>query len=151
MVELIFGVGQVELAHVFDALHPLLLLLGNVVVGVVQVAQNLLVACFERLVFLVEVVQDITYAQTYAGSFVAVSRANALASGANLVLALCCLVGTIEHTVGRQNEVGAAADVQTLGQFIAGSFEFVGLGHKEVGGYHAAVANDIDFALVENA
>ena len=108
-------------------------------------------ACLECLVFLFKIFQDVAHAETYALCLVAVGGAYALAGGAHLVLSLGGLVGTVEHTVGGQDEMGAAADVQAVGQRITGGFEFFGLGHEEVGGNDAAVADDVDFPFVEDA
>ena len=45
-----------EAAHVLNAFHPLLLFLGNVVVGIVEVFKNLLVACLQFGILLLKVV-----------------------------------------------------------------------------------------------
>ena len=95
--------------------------------------------------------QNIAYTQTYASSFVAVSGTDAFTRGTNLVLAFGSLVGTVEHAVRGQNQVSTTADVQTFGEFVTGSFQFVSLSHKEVGSNDATITNDIDFTLVENA
>ena len=50
-----------------------------------------------------------------------------------------------------QDEVGAAADVQALSERVAGILQFASLGHEEVGGNDAAVANDVDFTLVKDS
>ena len=151
LVDFKLGVAQGELAHVAYALHPLSLLLGDVVVGEVEVAQDLLVACLECLVLLLEVVLDVANAQTDTAGLVAICGANALTGGANLVLALGGLVGAVEHTVCGQDEVCAAADVQTALEVVAGAFQFHGLGHEEVGGNDTTVADDVQLALVEDA
>ena len=151
LVQLHLGVRQVKLAHVVHAFEPHLLLLRNVVVSVVQVAQNLLVARFQGLIFGVEVVQDVAYPQSHAGSLVAVGGANAFARGAHLVLAFGGLIGAVQHTVCGQNEVCPLADVQAFGEFVASGLQFVRLGHEEVGSNHAAVTYDVDFLLVEDA
>ena len=49
-----------------------------------------------------------------------------------------------------QDEVGAAADVQTALQIVASLLQFHGLCHEQVGSDDAAVADDVQFALVED-
>lgn len=150
-VDFDFGVGEVELTHIVHTLEPLLFFLGDVVVGEVEILQNLFVACLECSVFGFESVEDVTHAQTYTCSLVAIGRANALTRGAHLVLALGGLVGAVEHTMGGENQMGALADVQTLGQLIASCLQLVGFCHEEVGGNHATIADDVHLALVEDA
>lgn len=53
--------------------------------------------------------------------------------------------------MGRQNEVSTTTDVETLCELIACSFEFLGFSHEKIWGYHATIADDIDFLLVKNA
>ena len=151
LVDFYLGVGEVELAHVLYAFHPELLFLGDVVVGVVEVCENLLVTLFECLVFLLEVFEYVAYAQAYAAGFVAVGGADAFACGAYFVFAFGGFVGAVEDAVGGEYEVGAPADVETVFDLIACAFEFTGFGHEEVGGYDAAVADDVELALVEDA
>ena len=115
-VDLVLRVGKAEAAHVVHTLHPAALVVGDVVVGEAEVFQNLFVAGFEGTVFFFEAVEDVAHAEADAGGLVAVSRADAFAGGANLALALGGLIGTVEHAVGGQDEVGALADVQACGR-----------------------------------
>ena len=64
-------------------------------------------------VFLGDVLENITYTQTITADFVGIGRADALAGGAHLVLALLGLIGSIEHTMGRHDEMGLLRDMQT--------------------------------------
>ena len=150
-VDFCLGVREFEAAHVFHALHPQFFFFRDVVIRIMQVAENLFVTRFERTVFLFKVLFDVADTQAHAGGLVAVSRTDALARGAYLVLALGGLVGAVEHAVGRQNEMGAAADVEARGDVVAGGFEFAGFCHEEVGRDDAAVAYDVRFAFIEDA
>ena len=150
-VEFYFGIGEVELTHVVHAFEPLLLLFGNVVVRVVEVAQNLFVAGFQSFVFGFEAIEDVAHTKAHAGCFVAVSRTDALSCRTHLVLALGSFVSAVEHTMGRKNKMGALADVKALRKLVAGSFELVSLSHEKVGRNDAAVADDVYLSLVENA
>ena len=151
LAELYLGVCEGELAHVVDTLHPKLLLGRDVVVGIVEVAQHLFVTCLQRGIFLLEVLEDVAYAQARTAGLLAVGRPDAFARGAHLVLALGGLVGTVEHAVGGQDEVCATADVQPLPEVVAGGFQLAGFLHEEVGRDDAAVANDVELALVEDS
>ena len=104
----------------------------------------------QRLVLFQEVTLDVTYAQTCAACLVAVCGANALARSTNLVLAFGCLVCTIQNAVRGQDEVCAAADVQTALQVISCILQLFGFGHKQVGRNYAAVSDDIQLAFVKN-
>ena len=106
-------------------------------------------AGFERLVFGLKTVQDISHTQSHTGCLVAIGGADTFTGGAYLVLAFGGLIGTVEHTMGGQYKMGAPADMQTFGKGITGLFELAGLNHKKVGGNHTAVADDIDLALIE--
>ena len=77
--------------------------------------------------------------------------ADALARGAHFVLALGSFVGAVEDAVCGQDQVSAGADVQAAFEVVAGSFQFAGLLHEKVGGDDAAVADDVQLALVEDA
>ena len=149
-VDFVLRVAQLEFLHILDALHPLALLVCDVVVRKVEVAQDLLVAGLEGCVLGVEIVENIAHAQADACCLVAIRRADALARSANLGLSLGGLVGAVEHAVGGQDEVGAAADVQAVGELVARSLQFARFGHEEVGRNDAAVADNIDFAFVED-
>ena len=116
-----------------------------------EVFQNLHVPRFQCFIFLGEVIQDISYAQSCTACFLAICGADALSCGAHFVLAFSCFIGTVKHTVGGQDEVSTLADVKSALEVIAGRFQFVGFCRKQVGRYHASIANDIQFALVEDS
>ena len=75
-----------ELAQVVNALEPLTLHLLDVVFKV-EGFQNGFVTGFMSRIFLLEVVEDVAYAQTVSGNLVSIGRADALACSAYLVLA----------------------------------------------------------------
>ena len=104
----------------------------------------------QRLVLFQEVTLDVTYAQTCAACLVAVCGANALARSTNLVLAFGCLVCTIQNAVRGQDEVCAAADVQTVLQVIAGTLQFLCFCHEQVRCNNASVTDDVQLSFVKN-
>ena len=116
-----------------------------------EVAQDLQMSGFEGFVFGLKIMLDIAHAQPYASRFVAISRADAFARRTHFVFAFGGFVGAVEHTVGGQDEVGAATDVQAVGDGVAGRLQFLRFAHEEVGRNDAAVADDIDFIFVEDA
>ena len=151
LVYLNLCVGELEAAHILYACHPLLLLLGDVVVGIVQVSENLLVTCLQLGILLLKILKDVAHAQTDAACLVAVSRTDALACRAHLSLALCCLVCTVEHTVSRQDEMRTLGNVQAVLQRVAGVFKLFCLKHEKIGSYHASVSDDVYLVFCKNA
>ena len=93
-----------ELAQVLDTLQPFLLYLRDIIVEVERL-QDSLVASLCSSILLREILEDITNTQTRATNLVGISRTNALTGGAHLILTLLSLIGCIEHTVGRHDEV----------------------------------------------
>ena len=99
-VNLYLRISELELAHIFYAFEPEAFLIGDIIVCIMEVAQDLFVPGFQRGVFLGEVVADITYAQACTAGLLAVSGAYALACSTDLVLAFSRFVGSVEHAVG---------------------------------------------------
>ena len=102
-------------------------------------------------ILLFEVVEDVTYAQTVAAHLVSIGRANALTGGAYLVLALLCLVGSVEYAVGGHDEMCLLRNVQALTQLMAAGLQCLCLLHEEVGGEHDAIADNVYLATLEDA
>ena len=69
---------------------------------------HLYMALFSRSIFLLEAVEEVAHAQSIAAHLVGVGRTDALARGAYLRLAFRRLVGFVEQTMGRQDEVRLA-------------------------------------------
>ena len=88
VVDLVFAIDNGELLHVFDALHPLALHVGDVIVGKAQGTQRLLMTSLVSLIFSFEVIEDVTHAQAVAAHLVGIGGTDALTRGANAVLAL---------------------------------------------------------------
>ena len=97
-----------------------------------------------------KVFEDVANSETYACCLVGVSRTNALAGRTYLILTLSSFVSAVEYAVSRQDEVCAATDVNTILEFVACIFEFARLSHKEVGRNHTPIADNVDFAFVED-
>ena len=102
-------------------------------------------------ILLVEAVQNVTHAQTVTAHLVGIRRTDALTRGANLVLTLCSLIGSVQHTVRGHNQVCLLRDVQTRLQLVAARLQGLCLVHEEVRGKDHTVANDVDLATLENA
>ena len=116
-----------------------------------QVAQNLLMTSLQSCIFGFETFHDITHTKARTARFLAVGGADSLAGCAYFVLAFGCFVSAVEHTVGRKDKMSAVADVKTAAQVVTGSLQLAGLIHKEIRGYHAPIANDIQFALIKDS
>ena len=149
LVDFRLSIGEGELTHILYAFHPFLLFFGYVIIGIVQVGQNLFVACFQHLVFLLEVLQDVSHAQTSTAGFLAISGADTLTCSPHLVLSLGCFVCPVQNAMSGQDEVGALADVQTLLQIVTCGFQLLGFSHEKVWSYHTSVANDVEFAFIK--
>ena len=102
-------------------------------------------------ILLLEVVEDIAYAQTIAGNLIGIGGTNALAGGTYLVLALLGLVGGIEQTVGGHDEMGLLGDMQALLQFMATGLERLGFLHEQVGSQYNTITDDIYLTTLEDA
>jgi hypothetical protein len=109
------------------------------------------VACFQNCIFFFKAVEDVTHAQADTCGFVAVCGADALAGGAHFGLTFGGFVGTVQDTVGRQDQVGALADVQTSFQVVSCGLQFLGFGHEQVRSDDATVADDVHFVFCEDA
>ena len=112
-VYLMLRINQVELTEILNALEPFLFYLSDVILEVERL-QDSLMACLVSGILLLEMVQDITYAQTISRDLVCISRTNALTGSTYLILTLLCLIGSIQHTVGRHDEMSLLGDVQAL-------------------------------------
>ena len=108
-------------------------------------------AGFQSRIFFFKAVEDVTHAQADACGFVAVSGADSFAGGAYFGLAFGGFVSTVQDTVGRQDQVGALADVQTFFQVVSCGLQFLGFGHEQVRSDDATVADDVHFVFCEDA
>ena len=61
------------------------------------------------------------------------------------------LDGAVENAVGWHDEVGFLRDVEALAQGMAGLLKALGLIHKQVGGEHDTIADNVHLAPLENA
>jgi len=53
--------------------------------------------------------------------------------------------------MGRHDQVSLIRDVQARLKLVSALSQLLGLAHKEVGGQHHAIADDIDLATLENS
>ena len=102
-------------------------------------------------IFLLEVMENVAHTQAVAAYLVGVGGTDALAGGAYLGIALGRLVGSIEHPMGGQDEMGFLRDVETLLQGMAGGFEGFGFGLEQRRVEHHAVADDVHLVALEDS
>ena len=102
-------------------------------------------------VFFLEVIEDVTHAQTVARHLIRIGRTNALTGGTYLVLTLLGLVGCIEHTMGGHDEMGLLGDMQTGMQIMTAGLQCLRLVHKQVGRQHHTVTDDVDLSTLEDS
>ena len=102
-------------------------------------------------VFLLEVLEDITNAETVSADFIGISRSNTLTGGTYLILTLLGLIGSIEHTVSGHDEMGLLRDMQTLVQMMATGLQGLGLLHEQIRSKHHTVTNDIHLSTLEDS
>ena len=150
-VDFHFSIGQWERTHIRYALHPEAFLLRDIVVGIAQVSECFLVSGLQSLIFLLKVFQNVTHTQSRTAGFLAVGRSDALARGAHLILSLSGLVSTVQHTMGRQDEMSPATDVETTAQVVACCLQFACLLHEQVWGNDTSVADDVHLVLGKDA
>ena len=129
---------------------PLLLHLSNIVVEVERL-QDCLVTGLSGSILFREVLQDIAHTETVAAHLVGIGGADALARRTHLVLALLGLVGSIEHTMRRHNQVCFLRNMQSALQLVSALLQRFGLVHKQVGSQHHAVADNVHLATLEDA
>ena len=101
-------------------------------------------------IFLLEVLEDITYTQTVTGYLVGIGRTNTLAGCTYLALPLLSLVGCIEYTMSRHNQVSLLGDIQTGTQIMTALLQILGLCHEQIGSQHHAVTDDVHLSSLEN-
>ena len=106
--------------------------------------------CFGSSILLLEIVEDITYTQTSTANLISIGRANTLTRRTYLILTLLSLVSSIEHTVGRHNQVSLLRNVQTLLQRMTTGLQCLGFLHEEVGSQHYAITNDVYLTTLED-
>ena len=152
LVDLMFGIDQVEAAEVVYALEPLLLDLRKLytIYCKIQTIKDSLMASLMSGIFLFEVVEDVTHAESIARDLIGIGRTNALTGGAYLVLTLLRLIGCIEQAMGGHDEVGLLGDMQAVLQLMTASLQCLGFLHEQVGSQDDTIAYDIRFVSLEN-
>lgn len=103
------------------------------------------------LVFCREVVLGVAEAKAVARNLVGVAGTDTLAGGADFRLALGAFAGGVEQTVGRQDDVGLAGNLEDGLEVDARGLEFACLLGEENGVEHDARADDVDLAVLEDA
>ena len=100
-------------------------------------------------ILLLKAVEDIADTQTVTAYLVGIRRTDALAGSTYLILTLLCLVGSIEHAVGRHDEVSLLRNMKTLLQFVSTGLQRLSFLHEEVGSQYDAITNDVDLTTLE--
>ena len=151
LVYLNLSIHKWERAHIFHTLHPQSFLLGDVIVGIMKIAQRFLMTCLQGAVLLFKVLFNVAHAQSRTTCFLAIGRANAFSRCPYFVLSLGCLIGTVKHTMCGQDEMRTTTDVQTTTQIIASLLQFLRLSHEQVWGNDASITDDIQFSFIKDA
>ena len=144
-------VHELELLELLESLEPGFLQLGQLVQRVIIVAEDLLVPRDGVLIFLLEVELYVAHADAVAAHLVSVCGANAFAGGAYFAGAFRALVGGVEQTVGREDEVSLAGYVEAARQVVTRSLKLLNLSLEEGGVEHNAVAYDVHLVALEDA
>ncbi len=146
------AVHDMETAQIFHAFHPCFLgLLKSLKICPAHRSEHLQMALLVGGILRLEVIQDVTDTQSVAAHFVGIGRPDTLAGGAHLVFALGSLKRAVENAMGRHDQVSLIRDVQARLKLVSALGQLLGLAHKEVGGQHHAIADDIDLATLENS
>ena len=99
-----FTIYQMELFQVFNTFHPCFFNLCQIIC-IIQSFQDLFVASFGSSIFLVEVIEDITYTNTVTAHLISISRADTFSGSTYFSIPLSGFISSIENTVCRQNEM----------------------------------------------
>ena len=147
-----FAVYQLVGLDVFDGIHPFLLQSCQLVsIGSsVKHSQTRHVSLLGCGILAVKVMQGVAEAQSVARDFVGVCRADAFACGAYFAGAFGFLVGCVEQTMGRHDEVGFLRYFEHLAQVNTARFESLGLFTEEDRVKHHSVAYDIGLPILED-
>ncbi len=144
-----FAVNDFELTHIFNAFHPLLFIVGDVVVGKTKRLQYSLMASLVCGIFFLEAIEDVAHSQTVARNLVGVCRSDAFSCCAYLALSFGRLIGTVKNAVGGHYKMCLFRYVKPAFQVVSAFLQFLGFGHEQVGGKHHTVAYDIHLASLE--
>ena len=71
-------------------------------------------ACLQCLILIIKIMQNITHSDAYSGGFVTIGRTDAFTCGTDFVFAFERFVCSVKSAVGRQDKMGALADVQSV-------------------------------------
>ena len=112
-----FAIDQAELFQVVQSLEPLCFEFRNIIF-IIQRTQNRFMSCFCSSIFFVEVMQQITNAQTVTADFVCISRADAFAGRTDFTGPLSSFVSSIQYTVSRQDQMSFLGNTQLFGQIV---------------------------------
>ena len=101
-------------------------------------------------VFLLEILEDVTYSQTVARDFVSIGRTDTFTCSPYLTLSFLSLVGGIEHTVSRHNQVSLLGNIQTGTQIMTALLQVLGFSHEQIGSQHHAVTDNVHLSSLED-
>ena len=75
-------------------------------------------ACLGGSILFIEVVQQVTYTETVTADLVCICRADTFTSRTDLSGTFGSFVGSIQHTVGRQDQVCLLGNTKLFGQVV---------------------------------
>ena len=101
-------------------------------------------------ILLLEVLKDITHAQTSTAYLVSISRTNTLTSCTNLIFTLRSLDGCVEHTMSRHDEMSLLGNMKTALEVMTALLQVLSLLHEEVWSQNDTITNNVHLTALEN-
>ena len=150
LVDFHLTIDELELLQVFDTLHPGLLNLCDIEVGITETSDGLEMSSLVGSILLLEIVEDIAYAETGTAHLICISRTDTLTGSTHLVLTLRSLDSSIEHTMSRHDEMSLLRDEETTLEVVTALLQILSFAHEEVWSQDYAITNDVHLTTLED-
>ena len=102
-------------------------------------------------IFRFKVFEYITYPQTVTAYFVSVCRTDSLTCRSHFVLTFLSLIGSIENTMRRHNQMGLLGDMQARMQIVSTGFKCLGFLHEEIGSQNYTITDNVNLSTLEDS
>jgi len=120
-----FAVYQIELLEVFDAFHPSLFHFRKIIL-IVQTLQNLFMTSFGGSIFLIKIIENITYTDSVTAYLICISRTDSLSGSTHFRIPFGGFVSSIQNTVCRQDKMCFFRNMQPVFQVMPRCFQSFG-------------------------
>ena len=107
-------------------------------------------SCFCSCILFVEIMQQVTYAQTVAADLIGVSRADAFTGRTDFTGTFCSFVSGIQDTMGRQDQMSFLRDTQLFSQVVSAGSECLRFLLEQQRIQYDTVTDNVYLASLEN-